>query len=376
MEQVKQDMDRDPSLKRAMDDLDQSTTGRHRLADTFTILRDRCVAASAGAGTVLDTAQQTARTAANSAATFVESTAALRGATQAAGRVTRAAVDVAGGFVDRCGALLTAGQTPGAQRAAEWRQKMAVKRYKQQHHMQSEYDPVDGKHTPNDHQTHQPHLHDKDDHYDNDTQQVVIDSLVVSHESAWDRFGTKLKDMPFLHNFYANPVLGKLLGETETAAALRKMKQLDSSFRLPELVELMEHVVAPHLVQAFLRGEAQTLQLHCGESAFAAVATSIKEREAMKLELDPSILILKDVDLRGARSVDSDGPPWFIFTFCAQQINCLRDRSGKVVSGAVDDIREVMYSVALCKHPTPDVEGLEYPWQVKELAIVGNAPSY
>lgn len=29
-----------------------------------------------------------------------------------------------------------------------------------------------------------------------------------------------------------------------------------------------------------------------------------------------------------------DKTPWFIFTFTAQQINCMRDKDGKVVIGA------------------------------------------
>lgn len=56
-------------------------------------------------------------------------------------------------------------------------------------------------------------------------------ALVLAEESAWDRFGTKLRDMPFLQNFFENSVLGKLFGETAQAAAIREMKSLDPAFR-------------------------------------------------------------------------------------------------------------------------------------------------
>lgn len=87
-----------------------------------------------------------------------------------------------------------------------------------------------------------------------------------------------------------------------------------------------------------------------------------------------------------------DKTPWFIFTFTAQQINCMRDKDGKVVVGmtttllisfsalllillgAIDDIREVVYSVALTKHPDPEQPGLEYPWQVRSCPT-GGVPS-
>lgn len=56
-------------------------------------------------------------------------------------------------------------------------------------------------------------------------------------------------------------MIGKLLGESEQAAALREMKKFDPSFKLPELVELTEHVIAPHLVHSFLCGERETLRV-------------------------------------------------------------------------------------------------------------------
>lgn len=55
-------------------------------------------------------------------------------------------------------------------------------------------------------------------------------------------------------------MIEKLLGESAQAAALREMKAIDPSFRLSELVELMEHVIAPHLVHSFLNGNREALK--------------------------------------------------------------------------------------------------------------------
>ncbi|KAF8820852.1 putative mitochondrial inner membrane translocase TIM44 [Cardiosporidium cionae] len=244
----------------------------------------------------------------------------------------------------------------GEQRTAEWRRSQAIKRY---HGKQTETKQTDSASSVHQAET---------------VEEATVSAgtaLVLAKESAWDRFGTKLKDMPFLQNFFENPFIGKLFGETEIAASIREMKLEDSSFRLPEFMEIVEEVVAPHLIDCFLQGDTDSLRLHCGEAAFSAAATSIKERELMKVQLDPSVLQLHGVELKGARRVD-DGTPWFIFTFSAQQINCLRDSHGTVVSGAIDDIREVVYSMALTKHPEPETLGLHHPWMVKELAIIGN----
>ncbi|XP_953823.1 mitochondrial inner membrane subunit, putative [Theileria annulata] len=197
-------------------------------------------------------------------------------------------------------------------------------------------------------------------------------SLVLAKESVWDRFGSKIRDMPFLYEFFENPIISKLFGDTSLASALREMKRLDPSFNLPDLVELVEHVIAPHVVESYLKGDGEALKLHCGEVAFNILNTSIKERNLQKLVLDPSILILKNVELKGGMKV-KEGDPWLIFNFTTQQINCLRDTKGKVcagncdviyyVLGQIDDIREVVYSIAISRHPNP-FENLEYPYMV------------
>ncbi|KAK1443579.1 mitochondrial import inner membrane translocase subunit tim44 like protein [Babesia gibsoni] len=200
-------------------------------------------------------------------------------------------------------------------------------------------------------------------------------ALVLAKESAWERFGSKLRDMPFLTNFFENPVFDQIFGETSLASAIREMNKVDPSFNIPELMELVEHVVAPHIVQCYLDGNADVLKAHCGEGAFNVLSASIKERNLQKLSLDPQILILKDVELKGGVTME-DEYPWFIFNFTTQQINCLRDSRGRVVAGEIDDIREVVYSMALSKHPDLSSENLEYPYMVHEMAIIGNRPCW
>ncbi|PHJ25956.1 mitochondrial import inner membrane translocase tim44, partial [Cystoisospora suis] len=123
---------------------------------------------------------------------------------------------------------------------------------------------------------------------------------------------------------------------------------------------------------------------HCGEGAFAALRASILERKVQKVCLDSEILHLGHVELVGARRSSSLGggaggsplsedAPWFIYTFTCQQINCLRSEiDNRVVEGRIDDIRRVVYSIAISKHPRPETEGLLYPWMIREIAIVGS----
>lgn len=204
------------------------------------------------------------------------------------------------------------------------------------------------------------------------------DALVVSKTqdgSSWDRFGAGIRDMPFLSNMFDNPLFDRMFGESEIAASIREMKDLDGAFILEEFAEEIEYVVAPHIVQTYLDGDSEQLELHCGEAAFAAVNASIKARKQNKMTLDTNVLAgPKEVELKGAQRQDK-GPPCFIWTFNTQQVNCLRDREGEIIEGAVDDIRTVYYAMAITRHPELE-KTLEYPWQVSELAIVGNQPCW
>eukprot|EP00929_Paragymnodinium_shiwhaense_P002939 TRINITY_DN103286_c0_g1_i1.p1 TRINITY_DN103286_c0_g1~~TRINITY_DN103286_c0_g1_i1.p1 ORF type:complete len:429 (-),score=157.42 TRINITY_DN103286_c0_g1_i1:193-1479(-) len=208
-------------------------------------------------------------------------------------------------------------------------------------------------------------------------------ALVVSkaYSSTWDRFGAGLRDSPFLSSVFENPLFDRVFGESEIAASIREMKQLDYSFTLEDFAEDIEYVVAPHIIQTYLEGDQDALKRHCGEAAFAAVDAGIKARIQQQLSLDANILSgPREVELKGAKLMEK-GAPCFIWTFTMQQVNCLRDKHNEIIEGAVDDIRTVCYALAVTRHPDLDDEeadasALEYPWQVSELAILWNQPSF
>ncbi|GAW81023.1 mitochondrial import inner membrane translocase subunit TIM44 [Plasmodium gonderi] len=277
----------------------------------------------------------------------------------------------------------------------KWRQEMAIKRYKKNnarvkkqkrmgvHDMDQNNVDEEDKEFPNEFNTET--LNEKkneskseEECYEQKTggnKKETSGELVLAHESAWDKFGSKLKDMPFLNNFFENPILGKLFGETELAAALREMKIQDKNFKLSELMYLFECVISKHIVESYLIGDEETLRLHCGSSAFNSLNASINERKKKKVYLDTNVLIYKNHELKGAQRME-ESSPWFIFTFHTQQINCLKNINEEIIEGNIDDIREVVYTIALSKHPEPETEGLLYPYIIREFAIIGNTPSW
>lgn len=203
-------------------------------------------------------------------------------------------------------------------------------------------------------------------------------ALVVSNagRTSWDRFGARLGDMPFLNSVFENPLFDRVFGETEIAASIREMKDLDYTFRLEEFAEDLEYIVVPHIIKSYLEGDQEALQKHCGDACFNSVNAGIKERKKLQMTLDTKILSgPREVELKGAKLMEQ-GAPCFIWTFNMQQVNCLRDKEGEIIEGAVDDIRTVCYAMAVTRHPQLDKLDLEYPWQVSELAILWNQPCF
>ena len=212
------------------------------------------------------------------------------------------------------------------------------------------------------------------------------DGLVVSDRgnSTWDRFGANMRDMPFLNGLFSNPLMESLFGETEISASIRQMREdVDPSFRLDEFVDEIESIVTPNFIKWYLEGNVSKLKEHCGEAAFAAVNASISAREKQKLYLDTNVLAgPSELELKAAKAGSAGeaaagvASPLFVFTFNTQQINCLRDAEGNVVEGAVDDIRQLFYAIAVQRSPKANTAKVDFPWQIQEIAILGNQPCW
>jgi len=212
------------------------------------------------------------------------------------------------------------------------------------------------------------------------------DGIVVSDRgnSTWERFGANMRDMPFLNGLFSNPLMESLFGETEISASIRQMREdVDPNFRLDEFVYEIESIVTPNFIKWYLEGDVAKLKEHCGEAAFAAVNASISAREKQKLYLDTNILSgPSEFELKAAKagsageSAAGVASPLFVFTFNTQQINCLRDAEGNVVEGAVDDIRQLFYAIAVQRSPKANSAKVDFPWQIQEIAILGNQPCW
>ncbi|GJD05802.1 Mitochondrial import inner membrane translocase subunit TIM44-2 [Galdieria sulphuraria] len=142
-------------------------------------------------------------------------------------------------------------------------------------------------------------------------------------------------------------IYDRLFGETEMGQVIREIRQVDPQFTLSEFVRQIERETAPRILNAYLRGDRETLKELCTEDAYRALSASIREREAAGLVMDTNILDISQVEVMTGKFLQ--GFPVMIVTFAAQQINCIRNLSNKVIEGSEDDIRAVHYIWAMVR---------------------------
>jgi predicted lipid-binding transport protein (Tim44 family) len=141
-------------------------------------------------------------------------------------------------------------------------------------------------------------------------------------------------------NFFRN-IYDRVFAENEMAMVVREIREEDKVFTVSDFLRDAEELIIPKILGAYLAGERFVLQELCTEDAYRMLNASIREREAEGIIMDTNILDISEVELTAGRLLED--APVLIVTFSAQQINCLRDRSGAVIEGSVDDIRAVYY---------------------------------
>jgi len=155
--------------------------------------------------------------------------------------------------------------------------------------------------------------------------------------------------------------------ETETAQCINEVRRLDPGFNVDIWLEELRDDTIPHVINSYLRMDDDSLKADLSEGAFAQVAAAIKQARTAGLTMDPNLLHMNDPDLIAAQLVDR-GPPIFVCSVLAQQINCFRNvKTGKIAEGAEDDIRYVFYIFALQRDYNEQLAELE--WKVVEMRV-------
>ncbi|XP_040567904.1 mitochondrial import inner membrane translocase subunit TIM44 [Lepeophtheirus salmonis] len=145
-------------------------------------------------------------------------------------------------------------------------------------------------------------------------------------------------------------ILGGLFTTTELSQALTEIIKMDPNFCREEFLKQCERDIIPNILEAINQGDLEILEDWCFEAPFSVLATPIRQAKELGYLMESTVLDIDNVDLTTGMMMEQG--PVLAITFNAQQILCVRDRSGKIIEGDPERVMRIMYIFVLCRDQT------------------------
>lgn len=142
-------------------------------------------------------------------------------------------------------------------------------------------------------------------------------------------------------------IMGGMFSKTELSETLTEICKVEPNFNEKIFLRNCEIDIIPNILEAMIRGNLEILRDWCFESCYNVIATPIAAAQKIGFYLDSKILDIENVDLAMGKVMEQG--PVLIITFQAQQIMCVRDKSGKCVEGDSEKVMRVNYVWVLCR---------------------------
>ncbi|CAB4064571.1 TIM44 [Lepeophtheirus salmonis] len=120
--------------------------------------------------------------------------------------------------------------------------------------------------------------------------------------------------------------------QTELSQALTEIIKMDPNFCREEFLKQCERDIIPNILEAINQ------------------ATPIRQAKELGYLMESTVLDIDNVDLTTGMMMEQG--PVLAITFNAQQILCVRDRSGKIIEGDPERVMRIMYIFVLCRDQT------------------------
>ncbi|CAG8434547.1 5351_t:CDS:2 [Diversispora eburnea] len=191
-------------------------------------------------------------------------------------------------------------------------------------------------------------------------------SVVLHKDSAWKESWNKFKETnPIMQGMFnlkksyqdsdsiiisftrgftdrISEALGSFFEENETAFAIRQLKLKDPKFNLEDFMEEARKFIVPEIMEAYLKGDAETLKIWCSEA----------KCRAKVLDNDVPVLVL---------------------SFHAQEVVVFRDKITKeIIYGREDQIDQATYACVITKQEDMLTDPLTNGWRVIDMAKHGS----
>ncbi|KAI9271324.1 hypothetical protein BY458DRAFT_509670 [Sporodiniella umbellata] len=167
---------------------------------------------------------------------------------------------------------------------------------------------------------------------------------------------------------------GSIFEESDQAQAIRALQSIDPRFNMDKFMTDARTYIVPELMEAYLKGDVETLKLWCSEATYNVLTAVIQAQMQQGLISDCKIQDLRDIELVAAKILENDVPV-LVLSFRTQEIIVFRNaKSGEVVYGKDDVIEQVTYACVLTKEPEDLQNPVTSGWRIIDMAKHDSRP--
>jgi len=194
--------------------------------------------------------------------------------------------------------------------------------------------------------------------------------LTVHKDAAWkeawrefrdsNKFVQSLFNMKNVYRESDNPLIetarsitdkvASWFAENETAQVIKKVRQMDPSFKLESFLQELREYILPEVLDAYVKGDIETLKLWLSEAQFSVYEALTKQYLQAGLKSDGRILDIRGVDILRARILDPGEIPVFIVTCRTQEVHVYRNaKTNQLAAGMEDKVQLVTYAIGMTR---------------------------
>lgn len=167
---------------------------------------------------------------------------------------------------------------------------------------------------------------------------------------------------------------GSLFEESDQAQAIRAFQSIDPTFNMDKFMTDARKYIIPELMEAYLKGDVDTLKLWCSEATYNVLTAVIQAQMQQGLISDCKIQDLRDIELVAAKILENDVPV-LVLSFRTQEIIVFRNaKSKEIVYGKEDHIEQVTYACVLTKEPEDLQNPITNGWRIIDMAKHDSRP--
>ncbi|RKF56421.1 Mitochondrial import inner membrane translocase subunit tim44 [Erysiphe neolycopersici] len=160
--------------------------------------------------------------------------------------------------------------------------------------------------------------------------------------------------------------------ENETAMVIKKIREMDPTFQIEPFVQEMREYILPEVLDAYVKGDSETLKLWLSAAQFQVYDALSKEYTIAGLKSDGRILDIRNVEILSARILEPGNIPVFILTCRTQEVHVYRKiKTNELAAGMEDRIQLVTYAIGVTRIQedvkNPETRG----WRLIELQKSG-----